>query len=345
MGGQKVQPKGMSIKDGLQLPPGFRFYPSDEEIITFYLKPKVHQSNFSCTAIGEVDLNRIEPWELSGKAKMGDKEWYFFYLKDRKYPTGKRTNRATKGGYWKATGKDREIYRAAKKDELPLLVGMKKTLVFYKGRAPTGKKTDWVMHEFRLEGTNKVPCPASSSTSTTTIKSSSSEDEWVVCRVFDKTTRVKREPALPLFNVAMTGGGIDQSSISMPMPLQFSMLSDFTMDPAASYYSTVDARSLAVPPVMPPLSGMGNIGLQVASTLFGNSMVVAPPMSIYHQMGMGAEGASSFLGASKSGPSLMVSQKDTGVDHDQANADEISQMISANPESVATKDMDGIWKY
>lgn len=61
-----MQPKGMSIKDGLQLPPGFRFYPSDEEIITFYLKPKVHQSNFSCTAIGEVDLNRIEPWELSG---------------------------------------------------------------------------------------------------------------------------------------------------------------------------------------------------------------------------------------------------------------------------------------
>lgn len=81
---------------------------------------------------------------------MGEKEWYFFCQRDRKYPTGMRTNRATDCGYWKATGKDKEIFK--RKSNNNCLVGMKKTLVFYRGRAPKGEKTNWVMHEYRLDG-------------------------------------------------------------------------------------------------------------------------------------------------------------------------------------------------
>ncbi|KAL2517412.1 NAC domain containing protein 38 [Abeliophyllum distichum] len=114
------------------MPPGFRFHPTDEELITYYLINKIADANFTGKAVADVDLNKCEPWDLPGKAKMGEKEWYFFSLRDRKYPTGVRTNRATNTGYWKTTGKDKEIFNSNTSE----LVGMKKTLVFYRGRAP-----------------------------------------------------------------------------------------------------------------------------------------------------------------------------------------------------------------
>ncbi|CAH1421025.1 unnamed protein product [Lactuca virosa] len=135
-------------KDEIDLPPGFRFHPTDEELISHYLYPKVSNINFSALAIGEVDLNKVEPWELPWRANLG---------------------------YWKATGKDKEIFKEKS------LVGMKKTLVFYKGRAPKGEKTDWVMHEYRLDGKfSTINLPKSS------------KGEWVISRVFYKTTGGKK---------------------------------------------------------------------------------------------------------------------------------------------------------
>ena len=51
----------------LDLPPGFRFHPTDEELITHYLSKKVVDNSFSAIAIGEVDMNKVEPWDLPCK--------------------------------------------------------------------------------------------------------------------------------------------------------------------------------------------------------------------------------------------------------------------------------------
>ncbi|KAK4256548.1 hypothetical protein QN277_006257 [Acacia crassicarpa] len=156
-----------------KLPPGFRFHPTDEELITYYLTRKVCESSFTCKAMAEVDMNKNEPWDLPGKASMGEKEWYFYSLRDRKYPTGLRTNRATEAGYWKTTGKDKEIMKDG-----AIMVGMKKTLVFYKGRAPRGEKSNWVMHEYRLHNNHSFRA---------------SKEEWVVCRVFQKSSSAAKK--------------------------------------------------------------------------------------------------------------------------------------------------------
>ncbi|KAM6546517.1 hypothetical protein CsatB_027253 [Cannabis sativa] len=156
------------------VPPGFRFHPTDEELLHYYLKKKVSFQKIDMEVIREVDLNKMEPWDLQERCRIGStpqNEWYFFSHKDRKYPTGSRTNRATNAGFWKATGRDKCIRNAFKK------IGMRKTLVFYRGRAPHGQKSDWIMHEYRLEEQDNQP--------------DHHEDGWVVCRVFKKKNLFK----------------------------------------------------------------------------------------------------------------------------------------------------------
>lgn len=128
-------------------PPGFRFHPTDEELVLYYLKRKICKRKLKLDIIRVTDVYKWDPEELPGQSilKSGDRQWFFFTPRDRKYPNGARSNRATRHGYWKATGKDRTITCNSR------TVGVKKTLVFYKGRAPSGERTDWVMHEYTLD--------------------------------------------------------------------------------------------------------------------------------------------------------------------------------------------------
>ncbi|URE00520.1 No apical meristem (NAM) protein [Musa troglodytarum] len=132
--------------NAMLLPPGFRFHPTDEELVGYYLKRKIDGLKIELEVIPVIHLCKFDPWELPDKSFLPkrDMEWFFFCPRDRKYPNGSRTNRATVSGYWKATGKDRKISCESS------VFGSRKTLVFYLGRAPGGERTDWIMHEYRL---------------------------------------------------------------------------------------------------------------------------------------------------------------------------------------------------
>jgi len=61
------QNQGGEEETRLELPPGFRFHPTDEEVVSHYLTHKALNSSFSCLVIADVDLNKIEPWDLPSK--------------------------------------------------------------------------------------------------------------------------------------------------------------------------------------------------------------------------------------------------------------------------------------
>ncbi|XP_009593583.1 NAC transcription factor 56 [Nicotiana tomentosiformis] len=164
----------MSGSNHLQLPPGFRFHPTDEELVVHYLEKKVASAPLSVTIIAEVHLYKFDPWELPSKANFGEQEWYFFSPRDRKYPNGARPNRAATSGYWKATGTDKPIFTSNGTKK----IGVKKTLIFYRGKPLKGMKSNWVMHEYRLVDNN----------SSLTKKCSLRLDDWVLCRIYKKNS-------------------------------------------------------------------------------------------------------------------------------------------------------------
>ncbi|KAJ7979483.1 putative NAC domain protein [Quillaja saponaria] len=138
-------------------PIGYRFRPYDGELVVYYLRKKIANEKLPPNQIKDVELYKYNPETLAENYKMnGENVWYFFTPRDRKYRNGERPNRAAGDGYWKATGADKIV-----KDD-GVNVGYRKALVFYKGKPPKGDKTNWIMHEFRL-------------------------DDWVLCRIYEKS--------------------------------------------------------------------------------------------------------------------------------------------------------------
>ncbi|KAE8735024.1 outer envelope protein 64 [Hibiscus syriacus] len=88
----------------LGLPPGFRFHPTDEELVNYYLKRKINKQQIELDIIPEGDEGVIL-----------------------------------------------EIYWEGQESLLPKSSHRNEEDVGYRGRAPQGIRTNWVMHEYRLD--------------------------------------------------------------------------------------------------------------------------------------------------------------------------------------------------
>ncbi|XP_065859993.1 NAC domain-containing protein 96-like isoform X2 [Euphorbia lathyris] len=127
-------------------PVGYRFHPNDAELVGHFLKKKILDSGSENMPIAEVKVCDFEPWVLpdQSKVKSNDKSWYFFCPRDFKYANSRRTNRKTKAGFWKPTGKPRKVKGIGTKE----VIGTKRTLVFYENPYSKSVKTKWIMHEY-----------------------------------------------------------------------------------------------------------------------------------------------------------------------------------------------------
>ncbi|KAJ9702731.1 hypothetical protein PVL29_004454 [Vitis rotundifolia] len=182
------------------LPPGYRFNPTDAEIIVFYLKKKVDHQPLPPNKIIEVNLYAYDPEELAARYKpSGNDEWFYFTPRDRKYRNGQRPNRSVEGGYWKATGADKEIKFEDR------TVGYRKVLVFYRGSPPKGVKTNWIMHEFRVAEPPEPP--------RRTGVNDMRLDECVLCKVYRKDKRVCKR--------SRHESGVDESGSPRPKTPRF----------------------------------------------------------------------------------------------------------------------------
>ncbi|XP_057534909.1 NAC domain-containing protein 90-like [Amaranthus tricolor] len=187
----------------LQASPGFRFFPTEEELISFYLRQKLRggRSDHINRVIPVVYIYDYNPWDLpnlSGQQCRGDpqqQEWFFFIPKQKKEAAGGRPNRLTDTGYWKATGSPGFVYSSTQNK----IIGEKRTMVFYNGRARSrsGSKTEWKMNEYVAVDEDYDQASAS------TNPPPPQKGDFTVCRVYIKSKCLRafdRRPAAPPIN-------------------------------------------------------------------------------------------------------------------------------------------------
>ncbi|GLT57376.1 hypothetical protein SLA2020_303540 [Shorea laevis] len=161
-----MEKRSSIINGGIKLPIGYRFHPTDEELLVHYLKRKALALPLPASVIPDFDVFQTDPWGLPGDLK---EKRYFFRTRKR---SNSKCKRAAGSGYWKVIGKEKQILAS---ESNQAVLGIRRSLVFCERKCSNGSKTRWVMHEYCL--------PYS-----TQVSENLEMEDWVVYSVFQRKT-------------------------------------------------------------------------------------------------------------------------------------------------------------
>ncbi|XP_044384787.1 NAC domain-containing protein 90 isoform X1 [Triticum aestivum] len=191
--------------------PGFRFYPTEDELLGFYLRHRLAGTTRPHVdrVIPVVDVYSHHPSHLrsmAGEASVQDAEqWFFFCPRAERELRGGRPARTTPSGYWKATGSPSCVFSSSSSSSAAAgnskVIGVKRTMVFYQGRAPTGAKTTWKMNEYKA-----VAADDDTTTGHQTTAPLRERIQRVPALHQHRDTKVLRSPAPQYFRQRSSGG-------------------------------------------------------------------------------------------------------------------------------------------
>ncbi|KAJ4962067.1 hypothetical protein NE237_021977 [Protea cynaroides] len=155
------------------LPPGFRFRPTDLELVKAYLSPRVLGDPYPGFPIADIDENELyskPPNKLEINSCGREKECFFFTQRNRCSHDGLESIRTVGNGngFWKF--EERECINVEDK------VASKICWTYYSGTPNKGKRTHWIMFEYQMQLENDQ------------CKNQELEKEWVIGSIKYKWT-------------------------------------------------------------------------------------------------------------------------------------------------------------
>ncbi|GMI78167.1 hypothetical protein HRI_001486000 [Hibiscus trionum] len=139
-----MESRNFVVNGGIKMPIGFKFHPTDEELVVHYLKRKALCLPLPASVIPEFDVLQTDPWNLPGDSKENK---YFFSTRNGN-DSNKKRKREAGSGFWKPIGKEKPILASGTN----VVVGMRKGFIFCERKCSTGTENRWLMHQYRLVG-------------------------------------------------------------------------------------------------------------------------------------------------------------------------------------------------